>query len=98
MFRLSSPAQVDIDAIWDYVAHDNPAAATRMLNAFEEIFLLLAQHPRMGRTCEDLRPDLRRFPVENYVVFYRIQPDCIEIVRVLHGTRDIERILRSDNG
>jgi toxin ParE1/3/4 len=39
-----------------------------------------------------MAPGLRSFPVGNYVVFYRIVPEGIELVRVLHGARDLRRL------
>jgi toxin ParE1/3/4 len=38
---------------------------------------------------------LRSFPVGNYVIFYREVSEGIEIIRVLHGARDIEGIISS---
>ena len=42
----------------------------------------------MGRSRQDLRPDLFSFPVGRHVLFYRPQPGEIVLVRVLHGARD----------
>ena len=46
----------------------------------------------MGRMREELRPQIRSLAVPPYIVFYRPQPDVIEIIRVLHGARDIDAI------
>ena len=46
----------------------------------------------MGRSREELVPKLRSFPVGNYVIFYQPISDGVEIVRVLHGSRDIESL------
>jgi toxin ParE1/3/4 len=43
-----------------------------------------------------LDPGLRSFPVHPYVVFYRPQVDTILVVRILHGRRDIERIMSEE--
>ena len=50
----------------------------------------------MGRVRSELAPELRSFPVGRYVVFYLPCPDGIDIVRVLHGARDIETVLQSE--
>ncbi len=52
--------------------------------------------PESGRSREVLSPGLRSFVVAPYVVFFRSTADTIEILRVLHGRRDIERIMRED--
>lgn len=92
-YRLSPAAQTDLDDVWLYIAQDNPQAADRFLDTLEEKLAMLTTHPNVGRKCDELGPGLQRFPVSAYVVFYRFQAEHMEIVRVLHGARDIESIL-----
>ncbi len=40
----------------------------------------------------ELLPGLLSFPFGRYMIFYLSIPGGIEIVRVLHGARDIERL------
>jgi toxin ParE1/3/4 len=51
----------------------------------------------MGRPREDLRPGLRSIAVERYVLFYRVSAAAVEILRVLHSSRDMDAILREDS-
>ncbi|MEG3910711.1 type II toxin-antitoxin system RelE/ParE family toxin [Microcoleus sp. w2-18bC1] len=53
-------------------------------------FSMLAQFPNMGRGRNELLTGLRSFPVKPYIIFYIILPERVEIVRVLHQSRDIE--------
>ena len=92
-FRLASQAQLDLDDIWLFIAEDSPDAADHFHDLLLSKFLLLAQQPMIGRVRDELSPNLRGFAVGNYVIFYRDTPDYIEIVRVLHGARDIENLL-----
>lgn len=46
----------------------------------------------MGRKRDELVPNLRSFPVGNYLIFYRPINQGIEVLRVLHGARDIPSI------
>jgi len=55
-------------------------------------FRMLLDFPQSGTRRDELRRGLRTFPVGSYLVFYFIVEDGIEIVRVLHGRRDIESI------
>ena len=48
----------------------------------------------MGRSRSELAPDLRSFPFEAYVIFYRPLDNGVEIVRVIHGSRNIESLFR----
>jgi toxin ParE1/3/4 len=79
----------DYEDIWRYIARDNPAAADRMISAFERQLSTLAAMPGSGRKESRLAPDLRSFPVGSYLIFYRPRADGIAVVRVLHGARDI---------
>lgn len=53
---------------------------------------MLAAQPMMGRTREELAPGVRNFPFGRYVVFYMPMDDGIDVVRVLHGARDIDAV------
>jgi toxin ParE1/3/4 len=74
------------------LALDNIEAADNLLDNVDSSCQLLAVEPRAGRLRPELVPELRRFPVGRYVVFYRPQDDGIDVVRVLHSARDIESI------
>jgi toxin ParE1/3/4 len=94
-YRLSPPARNDIDEIWDFIAQDNPEAAERFTAMLTGKFHAIAAEPHMGRACSKLGAGLRRFPVGNYVNFYRPTESHVEIARVLHGARDIEALFDS---
>ena len=66
------------------------AAADRWVDQIDEKLLLLASQPMMGRAREELESGLRSFPFGRYVVFYMPIDGGIDIVRVLHGARDID--------
>jgi toxin ParE1/3/4 len=83
-------AEADLDDIWWHIAQDNPDAADRLLDAIDERCTLLAQFPLVGTSRDELIPGLRSVPVGNYLVFYLPLDDGIEVVRVLHGARDID--------
>jgi toxin ParE1/3/4 len=91
-FRLSSQAQRDLDEIWLFIAEDNPDAADRFHDLLLSKFLTLAGQPSIGRSRRELQPNMYGFPVGNYVIFYRETSQHIEIIRVLHGARDIENL------
>lgn len=92
--RLAVQAKVDLSGIWDYigVVKENPAAAHHQLEILYEKCALLAQHPLLGQTRDDLRDGLREFSAGSYVIFYRPDPDGIEVERVIHGARDIRAL------
>jgi len=85
----TSAAKADAREIWAYIAQDNPEAADRLLDRFDKLFRVLASQPLVGKSVEELVPNLRFVPIENYLIFYRPTKERIEIVRILHGARDI---------
>jgi toxin ParE1/3/4 len=94
-YRLTEQARQDLDDIWLYIAEDDPATADHFLDSLYEKFVLLAEQPLLGRLRPELAPNLRSFPVGNYVIFYRPTQDGIEVARVLHGARDIDAMFRA---
>ena len=85
-------AEADLDGIWDYIAVDSIEQAERFLRHLNTKLKNLAESPYLGRKREELMLGLRSFPVGNYVIFYLPKREGIEVVRVLHGARDIEDI------
>ena len=99
-------AQRDLIAIYRHYAREaGLRIADRFLAAAEKTFRLLAGMPGMGTRYDYDHPalaELRVFPLSSrfkvYLVFYKPVADGIEIVRVLHGARDIRRILAEEFG
>src|SRR5947207_11396409 len=88
--RLSTQALADLEEIWLYIAQDSAAAADHFIERILQTCQKLARMPRVGRSREDLAPDLRSLPFEKYIIFYRIAKSRIEIARVLSGYRDFD--------
>lgn len=86
-------AERDLDEIWWYIAQDSPDNADRFLDRLQERFLTLADFPKMGASRDDIQTGLRSQPVGSYLIFYFPLADGIEIIRVLHGSRDVENLL-----
>lgn len=84
-------ADEDLIAIWTWIAADSPAAADRVLDAIECRWLQLSRHPNSGMAREDIGPGIRHLVVGSYLTLYRRTAGQIEIIRVLHGRRDVNR-------
>jgi toxin ParE1/3/4 len=88
----------DIIAAALHIAEDNVDAAERLMDATEMAIHRLSDMPGVGVAREigsSRRSDLHSWPVPgfpNYLIFYRFSEDEVEIVRVLHGARDIDSI------
>lgn len=93
---LAAQARDDLIAIWGYVAQEHPAAADRLLDAIGERMGLLADHPLLGPARPDIAPDLRYLVADNYLILYRLAGADVEVVRVLHGARNLSALFEND--
>jgi toxin ParE1/3/4 len=85
-------AESDLIDIWLYVAEDQPVNADRLLDRLNEAALLVAATPGMGVDRPSLCKDLKSFPVGNYILYYRVKVDVLELVRVLSASREVDNI------
>ena len=92
--KFSRRSQHDLNKIWDRIAEDDRAAAERFAGDIRQKCRLLADNPRLGRARDELRPGLRSFPVGRFLIFYRPLHDGIQVLRVVHGARNIEALFR----
>lgn len=89
MIARSRKARADLIELALFYGERSAVAASKLLDRMEDAARLLESHPPAGRARPELRQDLRSFPVRPLVVYYLPRADGIEIVRVLHGSRDI---------
>lgn len=92
--RISRRAKHDLIEIWNYIADDSVASADALVDDFYEVVGALVRHPNLGRRRDELAPGILSFPFGRYVIFYRTLRVGVEVVRVLHGSRDIPAIFR----
>ena len=96
-FRLTPDAIDDIDAIWLYISKDNTAAADAVEDAIRSACAMLAEAPLKGHQRQDITSlpvyfwTIPRYP--NYMIVYRADSKPLEIIRVLHGRRYLQRLL-----
>ena len=93
-FVLTTEARADLTEIVNYISRDNPSAARRVLHELRDVMRKLAATPEMGHFRRDLAAEpLRFWPVYSYLVIYRPESRPLQVVRVLHGARDVRAIL-----
>lgn len=92
---IAAEARDDLTNIWGEIARDRDASSADRMNAkILEKCRAHARFPETGRLREDLGRGIRSFPVSPYVVFFRPAEGTIEVLRVIHGRRDVDRIMR----
>jgi antitoxin ParD1/3/4/toxin ParE1/3/4 len=89
-YSLTPDARSDLREIRDYISRDSPDAAKSVLAQLRTAMQRLAETPGIGHLREDLEEEaLRVWPVYSYLIIYRMDLQPQQIVRVLHGARDI---------
>ncbi|MGA2966041.1 MAG: type II toxin-antitoxin system RelE/ParE family toxin [Terriglobales bacterium] len=89
-------ALTDLAEIWTYIAADSPDQADAFVDLIDGKFQALSRRPGLGRHRPELSSEIRSLAVGRYVVFYLPISGGIEVVRVLHGSRDIESIFENE--
>lgn len=92
--RVTPLASSDLGEIEEYISQDNPEAALKLVQEIRSKCEMLGNHPEAGDKRNRLRPGLRGFPVHNYIIFYRIIDDQVEVLRILHGARDVPSLFQ----
>ena len=93
----SPKAKSDLVEIWSYIADDSEIRADAFVQTIDKKFHNLINEPFLGIARDEIETDLRSFPVGRHVIFYRFITEGIEIIRVLHGARDLNIIFNADN-
>ena len=94
-YIISADARADLDEIWDYIAGGSSAeVASRFLWNLYDTFASLRQSPSAGVLMPDLGAGTRKFPMGQYLIYYRPMRGKVLIWRVLHGKRAQRRALR----
>lgn len=89
-FLLTPDAASDLTEIVQFVHADSPSNASRLIDQFEEIFHVIARRPRIGHRRLDLADEaLRIFPLHSFLIIYRPETSPVQIIRILHGARDL---------
>ena len=90
---IAESAREDLLSIGEFVAQRNHEAAFRLMERFREKFNLLVKFPHLGRERNDILLGLRCLIVNEYLIFYQLNEDSIEIWRVRHSAQSLDDLL-----
>lgn len=96
--RHTRRARADLLDIWLEIASKNPAVADRLYDRLEARVRVLGDHPEIGTARPDISAETRMLVEGSYVILYRIRADGVQVVRVLHGARDIDQQVFEEGG
>jgi toxin ParE1/3/4 len=92
--RITDAAEADLEQIGDFIAQDNPARALSFVNEILDRCLRLADAPRgFPLVPRYEQSGIRRRPYREYLIFYRVEAERIDVLHILNGARDYEAIL-----
>jgi toxin ParE1/3/4 len=94
--KILPAAQADLDGIIDYLNTLSPQAAFRYYDLLAEKISSLSDMPERCPMARDTQLRLRGYrflPVENYLVFFVITGETVQIRRILYGRRQYESLL-----
>ena len=86
-------AENDLTEIWLHIATESTRAADRILDKIAFRIQQLASFPGSGPRRPEIATDARSLTIGNYIVLYRFDSERVEILRVVHGARDITTLL-----
>lgn len=91
IYILSRPAEEDLaQTLKQGLVTWGAEQATEYAQLINDALNLLVKHPQMGHDRSHIKSGVRSLRVESHVIFYRQQPTCIEVIRILHKRMDFE--------
>jgi toxin ParE1/3/4 len=96
-YIISPLASRDLDDIFDYFAEFSVDAGERFVDDFNKKCRNLVAFPSIGRAYTEIDSSLRGIPLSGYIIFYRVNENLIEIVRVVSGYRDLDSLFRGNS-
>lgn len=90
--RITAPASRDLEEISDYFLEKSVDAGDRFVETFGQKCQHIARFPFIGKSYGHIRLGLRGVLLMDYIVFYCVSNDAVEILRVLSGYRNLQGI------
>lgn len=97
-YLVTPSALRDIDAILEFVLENSgPSRALHVHRRLYESFKKIGAHPGLGHIRDDLADEsLRVHSVFSYIIVYCSETKPVQIIRVIHGARDVSNALMDD--
>ena len=97
IYALTPLAKSDVFAIWSYIAQDDREIADRVEQTIYQACEFIAESPLTGHIRSDLTHRALRFwtlpRYPNYMIVYRPETNPLEVIAILHGQRNLRRVL-----
>lgn len=96
-YIISPEAIRDLKLITNYLGKISLEKAEKLLNQFNKKCANLVRFPKIGRSYSHIRSYLRGLPLDGYIIFYRLNKDTVEIMRVIKGDRNLDVFFSGEN-
>ncbi|NER47773.1 MAG: type II toxin-antitoxin system RelE/ParE family toxin [Symploca sp. SIO1B1] len=93
-FILAPSAIADLKEISDYFLEVNVEAGEQLFQKFNKRFESLTRFPKLGKLYPKLHPEIRGLLEQNYIIFYRISSESVEIVRIVDARRNLLELFK----
>ena len=93
--HLTDHAEADLEEIADYIALDNPPRAMSFALELRAKSMAIGDAPRAARARPDLGKGVRVAIRRPYLILFRINQTQVEILRFIHGARDLKKALKA---
>lgn len=90
-------ARRDMASALAFLETHSPRAGQRLEAEIEAAIQRIAQFPESGRSRAEFRPGLRSVVVGDYLLFYRLLDQDVQVLRFLHGARDLPKLFGLDD-
>jgi toxin ParE1/3/4 len=93
--RFTAPADSDLEAIGDWIANDDPVRARSFVRELRKVAGTLARYPQRYPLLPGSVREVRKKVHGQYLILYRVFEEEVQILRVVHGSRELTEILDS---
>lgn len=94
--RLTPEAKADLEEIGDRIAERNPARAVTYVQELRERAHRVGEFPRAGPPRPQWGEDIRIAVYGKYLIVYRVRDETVQILRVVHGARDLDALFEAE--
>jgi toxin ParE1/3/4 len=96
-YVISKKAIADLEEIWLYTADKwSIVQADRYYNLIFDEIAFICKSPETGKQMDDIRKNYRAAKVKSHLIFFKVENEIVQIVRILHERMDIKSRLDSD--
>ena len=92
ILKRTRQAEIDLLEIWECIAADNMMVADKIIRKLDGRSHELLDNPELGSARDDIVKGMRHLVMDNYLILYRIDDEDIEVVRYLHGARNLRAL------